>query len=67
VTGDQLNEFMALIKANTTKVSLEVRDVSYAVEAAGRKVALTISYLTLVVILCTVALALVAYSLKGWR
>jgi hypothetical protein len=29
-------EFVALVKANATKVSLEVRDVSYAVEAAGQ-------------------------------
>jgi hypothetical protein len=65
VTGDQFTEFVALVKANATKVSLEVRDVRYAIEEAGSDTALAINLLTLAVIACTVALALVAYLLKG--
>jgi hypothetical protein len=65
VTDDQFTEFVALVKANATKVSLEVRDVACAVEAAGSDTALAINLLTLAVIACTVVLALVAYSLKG--
>jgi hypothetical protein len=65
MTESQFDEFMALAKSNATSLRVEVRDVGYAVEAAGSDIALAINLLTLAVIACTVALAVIAYLLKG--
>jgi hypothetical protein len=65
VTDDQFTEFVALVKANTTKVSLEVRDVSYAIEAAGHRVVQALYFLAVIVAVSVVAIIATTYGLKG--
>jgi hypothetical protein len=65
VTESQADEFMALAKSTATNLRVEVRVVSYAIEAAGHRVVQALYFLAVIVAVSVVALVATTYGLKG--
>jgi hypothetical protein len=65
MTESQFDEFMALAKSTATSLRVEVRDVGYAIEAAGHRIAQALYFLAVIVAVSVVALVATTYGLKG--